>query len=211
MGRGKEGGQGNKAQRYPHMLAVGGPHGRFEHLLAHGTVEIILVEALRGRLPSHGEAPGPRSALWGGPGASTPRPPAAPPAGPPEDGGRAPGARWAAAERERERGRGRGRARHGPGPAREAPPPPPPPLSARCPPPGRAAPRRCSRRPRPLRAACGRLSRGSPGRAPRCAQAPLPPPPPPPPRLRPGDRGGTGAWGGPGFPWRSPPGPAGLL
>lgn len=79
-----------------YMLAVRGPHGRFEHLLAHGTVEIILVETLRGGFPGHGQAPGPLSAERG-PGASPP-PPRAPPAGPPEDGGRAPGARWAAGE-----------------------------------------------------------------------------------------------------------------
>lgn len=42
MGRG--GGSG-----YPHVLAVGGPHGRFEHLLAHRAVKIILAEARRGR------------------------------------------------------------------------------------------------------------------------------------------------------------------
>lgn len=43
-GLGRGGGSG-----YPHVLAVGGPHGRFEHLLAHRAVKIILAEARRGR------------------------------------------------------------------------------------------------------------------------------------------------------------------
>lgn len=44
-----------------HVLAVRGPHGRLEHLLADGTVKIILAEARRRRRGSlgHGNTSGP--------------------------------------------------------------------------------------------------------------------------------------------------------
>lgn len=48
-------------EEYPHVLAVRGPHGRFEHLLADGTVKIILAEARLRRCGSlgHGNTSGP--------------------------------------------------------------------------------------------------------------------------------------------------------
>lgn len=68
--RGAQGGEQEESRKrlgkgrgsgYPHVLAVGGPHGRFEHLLAHRAVKIILVEARRGRRGplGHGNTYGP--------------------------------------------------------------------------------------------------------------------------------------------------------
>lgn len=129
------------------MLAVRGPHGRFEHLLADGTVKIILAEARRcrrGGSLGHGNTSGPLRAGAGTrneprPGETTSAPlPAGRGSGVEgaggagEDGGWAPGARWeaeAAAEAVGERARPARRSPRLPGPA----PPLPGPASAPAP------------------------------------------------------------------------------
>lgn len=193
----KEG--GGREEGYPHVLAVHSPHGRFEHLLADGTVKILLAEARGGGFLSHGNTSGPVCGERGRD-ASPTRPAAlrsrgAGPEGLQEDGG---GGTWRQVGAGlRRRGGGRGK---GPGlrAARPAPPAPargaPPPAPSRCPALLLPAAAR-GRRP------ADRLNRSCKP-PPYSAQAPPPPPPP-------GDQGR--AWGGPAFPWRSPPGPAGLL